>query len=116
MPGSARDGYHELPTGPVITATSGPVDGETVPWDQDTDATSRASIGPWALGLAILALITSFFVGWMLPLGVVAVIGAILALRRFESRPIAVWALVLGALAVVYSIGWLVWAIPQLPA
>ena len=60
---------------------------------------------------AIVALGASFFVGWGIPVAVVAVIAAIMSLRRpVESRAIARWALVLGLCATVYSLGWLVWA------
>jgi hypothetical protein len=115
VPGGGVD-YSRLPTAPVATTATGP-DADAPAWEPtDTIPTaSRSSVAGWALALAILALAVSFFVGWMLPLGAVAVVAAILALRRFgESRAVAVWALVLGALAVLYSAGWLIWAIPQL--
>jgi hypothetical protein len=60
---------------------------------------------------AIVALGASFFVGWAVPVAVVAVIAAVMSLRRpVESRSMARWALVLGLCATVYSLGWLVWA------
>ena len=77
------------------------------------DAGGRAPhrLGPWALTLALLGLVVSFFVGWGFPLGLAAVVVAILSLRRpWESRAVAIWALVLGALSVVYSAGWLFYA------
>jgi hypothetical protein len=115
VPGAVRDGYHHLPTAPVVTATSGPVDGETVEWEPNPTPAPRAVVGPWALALAVIALASSVFVGWMLPVALAAVITALVALRRpAESRGVAVWSLVLGVVATLYSAGWLVWAIPQL--
>ena len=44
-------------------------------------------------------------------LAVVAVVAAIMSLRRpVENREIALWALILGIAATVYSLGWLIWA------
>ena len=62
--------------------------------------------------LALLGLVVgSLFVGWGFPLGMVAIALAIVALRRpFESRGLAVWAIMLGAVSIVYSIGWLAYA------
>jgi len=75
------------------------------------------SLAPWALGLAIVALASSFFWGWLLPLSAVAAIVAVMSLRRaHDSRRIAVWALVLSLLSGVFSAGWLVWGFSQLPA
>ncbi|MGP3535713.1 hypothetical protein ACTU3I_13025 [Microbacterium sp. RD1] len=114
VPGSPHDGFRQLPTAPVIVSVQGPVEGEHVEWEPAP--ARRASIGPWALGLAIAALAGSLLVGWMLPLGVAAVIAAIVTLRRAgESRAVGVWSLVLAALSLVYSAGWLLWAVPQLP-
>lgn len=118
LPGAPREGYHQLPTAPVITPVGEPREEESEPWapaEAPIVGRRRAVIAPWALALAILALAASLFVGWMLPLGLVAVVAAVVALRlRGESRAVAVWALVLGAVAVLYSAGWLVWAVPQL--
>jgi hypothetical protein len=111
IPGAVREGYHQLPTAPVITAVQGPSeDGAESPladW-QPAPRRRRTAVGAWALGLAIAALAASLLVGWMLPLGLVAVVLAIVSLRRRgESRAVAVWALVLGAASIVYSAGWL---------
>lgn len=115
VPGSHRDGYRELPTAPVIAVETGPIEGESVPWEPPA-AARRAAVGPWALGLAIVALASSFFVGWMLPVGLAGLVAAIVTLRRpGESRAVGVWALVLALVSLVYSAGWLLWAIPQLP-
>lgn len=118
LPGARRDGYSKLPTGPVgiepVVAT-GPVidaDSETA-WEPSTGATGvdDARLAPWALLAAIVALVASFFVGWGVPLAIIAVIASIMSLRRpVESRAIARWALVLSLCATVYSLGWLVWA------
>jgi hypothetical protein len=71
----------------------------------------RPVVGAWALGLAIVSLAASFVGGWMLPLGLVAIVTAIVASRRpVERRGVVVWAIVLGALSVLYSAGWLLWA------
>ncbi|WP_285138140.1 hypothetical protein [Microbacterium sp. lyk4-40-TSB-66] len=73
------------------------------------------SLAPWALALAILALSGSLFTGWLLPLGVTAVVFAALSLRRaHDGRRAAVWALCLAVLSLVFSVGWLVWGFSQL--
>jgi len=75
------------------------------------------SLAPWALLLAIAALVSSFFWGWLLPLSAVAAIVATMSLRRtHDSRGVAVWALVLSLLSSVFSAGWLIWGFSQLPA
>ncbi|WP_341956694.1 hypothetical protein [Microbacterium sp. LWH13-1.2] len=119
IPGARRDGYTKLPTGPVgiePVVVSGPVAddiGHDAEWQPSTAdaAVDDTRLAPWALMAAIVALVASFFVGWGVPIAVVAVIAAIMSLRRpVESRAIARWALVLGLCATVYSLGWLVWA------
>ena len=68
-------------------------------------------LAAWALAFSIGGLLGSIFVGWGFPIGLVGVISAILALRRpLESRAMAVWALVLGVISVLYSAGWLLYA------
>lgn len=119
MPGSRREGYTKLPTGPVgvePVVVSGPV-AEDIGRESDWEPSAGASavddtrLAPWALMAAVVALVASFFVGWGIPIAVVAVIASIMSLRRpVESRAIARWALVLGLCATVYSLGWLVWA------
>jgi hypothetical protein len=75
----------------------------------------RTGVAAAALVLAIVALAASVFVGWAAPVGLVAVVVAIVALRRpVEPRGVAWWALGLAVLSLVYSAGWLLWAIPQL--
>lgn len=72
---------------------------------------ARADLSGWALTFSVAGLVASLFVGWMLPLGLVGAITAIVALRRRTGSGRAVWALVLGVVAVLYSAGWVVWAI-----
>jgi hypothetical protein len=122
VPGSHGDGYTRLPTGPVGTApiiASGPADtagSPAVQWtpnDEEIDDDS-SRLAPWALVAAIVALIASWFVGWGIPLAIIAVVAAIMSLRRpVESRSIATWALVLGLAATIFSAGWLIWAAMQ---
>lgn len=118
LPGAPREGYTKLPTGPVgiePVVVSGP-DLDQVEDDAWQPAVAPAPVddtrlAPWALLAAIVALAASFFVGWGIPVAIVAVIAAIMSLRRpVENRAIARWALVLGLCATVYSLGWLVWA------
>ncbi|MDQ0613702.1 hypothetical protein QF046_001343 [Microbacterium sp. W4I4] len=118
VPGASK-GYAKLPTAPV------PVERESVPdaeefaasgWAPSADArhTDDARLAPWALFAAIVALATSMFVGWGIPVAVVAVIAAIMSLRRpIENRAMAMWALVLGVFAALFSTGWLIWAAMQ---
>jgi len=121
MPGASK-GYGKLPTGPVSVepVVSGP-DADAQAFD-DTDWTPTANrepvddarLAPWALFAAIVALATSMFVGWGIPVAIVAVIAAVMSLRRpMESRAMAVWALVLGLAATLFSAGWLIWAAMQ---
>ncbi|WP_424936271.1 MULTISPECIES: hypothetical protein [Bacteria] len=71
----------------------------------------EARLAPWALLAAVVALVASFFVGWGIPLGILAVIAAILSIRRpAESRGMSLWALVLALVSCLYSLGWLAWA------
>ena len=119
IPGSRREGYTKLPTGPVgvePVVVTGPVAediGRESDWEPatGTSAVDDTRLAPWALMAAVVALAASFFVGWGIPIAIVAVIASIMSLRRpVESRAIARWALVLGLCATVYSLGWLVWA------
>ena len=118
LPGAHRGGFQRLPTAPLpITSESAPhdPDGEqpqpVMQWIMPEPAPLARGLAGWALAFAILALIASLFVGWGFPLGLVAIVAAILALRRpLESRAVAVWALVLGAASIIYSAGWLLFA------
>lgn len=118
IPGARRDGYTKLPTGPVgvepVVASGPDLDAaDEHEWEPRTEATAvdDTKLAPWALLAAIVALGASFFVGWGIPVAIVAVIAAVMSLRRpVESRAMGRWALVLGLCAIVYSLGWLVWA------
>ena len=119
LPGAHRGGFLRLPTAPVaITTEVAPgLPGEdglaSEHWDM-TQPPLRRGLGAWALGFSIVGLVVSLFVGWGFPIGVVGVVAAILALRRpLESRAVAVWALVLGAVSILYSAGWLLYAASQ---
>ncbi|SDQ97871.1 hypothetical protein [Microbacterium sp. cf332] len=113
LPGEHRGGFQREFTQPTPLAVPIEVERETeaprVEWAPAPEVLPRS--GAWALGLSIVALVLSFFVGWAVPLGIAAVVTAVIALRRpWESRTIALWALALGVLSVLYSAGWLVWA------
>lgn len=118
--GDGADFDSVVRTGPI----TGPGDvavAETVPdtvvqadvrWAEDPEILPRSA--GWALTFAVLGLVMSFIVGWGFPIGIVGMILAILALRRpWERREVAVWALVLSLLSLVYSAGWLGWAFSQ---
>jgi hypothetical protein len=106
IPGEYRRGFRSLPTGPTGITETG-----TAPVIVPVVDPPSSGLAGWALTFAIAALLVSFVVGWGIPIGIGAAIAAILALRRpLESRPMAVWALVLALVSVVYSIGWLLWA------
>jgi hypothetical protein len=111
IPGAPAPGYGRLPTAPVAMVAYGPSENDTGQWPGVEPTAPRAVVGPWALGLAIVALAASLVVGWMLPLGLTAIIVAIVALRRpVERRSVGTWALVLAGASVLYSAGWLLWA------
>ncbi|MGF6823941.1 hypothetical protein M2317_002866 [Microbacterium sp. ZKA21] len=120
LPGARREGYSKLPTGPVgiePVVASGPDPDAVGAWEPTVTAPTEqdaSRLAPWALLAAIVALVASFFVGWGIPVAIVAVVAAIMALRRpLESRAVAIWALVLGSIATLYSAGWLIWAAMQ---
>lgn len=61
---------------------------------------------------SFLAMVISCFVAWALPLALIVLVMAVIAVRRpFENRSFAWWALVMSALAVIYSTVWLVWVL-----
>ena len=120
LPGAHRGGFQRLPTAPVaVTVETAPAEpgGEFHPDDaawEDADPVFHRGLAGWALAFAIVGLIVAMFVGWGFPIGLVAVVSAIIALRRpLESRAIAVWAIVLGTLSILYSAGWLLYAAAQ---
>jgi hypothetical protein len=121
IPGARRTEYTRM-TGPIgmdLTTSSGPSETGGMPamqWDPRSfePVEDNARLAPWALLAAIVALVASWFVGWGIPLAIIAVVAAIMSLRRpVESREIAIWALVLGMAATVFSLGWLIWAATQ---
>ncbi|GAA5093867.1 hypothetical protein GCM10025760_24580 [Microbacterium yannicii] len=116
LPGAHRGGFQRLPTAPVaVTVETAPAEpgGEFTPDDsswQATDSAFHSGLAGWALAFAVVGLIVSMFVGWGFPIGLVAVVSAIIALRRpLENRAVAVWAIALGTLSILYSAGWLLY-------
>ncbi|WP_106816602.1 hypothetical protein [Microbacterium timonense] len=117
LPGAHRGGFSRLPTAPVaVTVETAPSEpgGEFTPdataWSED-DPTSHGGLAGWALAFAIVGLLVSLVVGWGFPIGIVAVVSAVVALRRpVESRPVAAWAIALGVVSILYSAGWLLYA------
>jgi hypothetical protein len=113
LPGAHRGGFERWPTAPVgvtPTVTAPDLDAPVL-WAPVAAEPPSRGMSAWALTFGIIALIVSMFVGWGFPLGLVAIVTAIIALRRpIESRAVAVWALVLGAVSVLYSAGWLIFA------
>lgn len=117
LPGASK-GYDRLPTGPVpVEQTRPEPDAEEFArgWTPaEEHPGDDARLAPWALFAAIVALATSMFVGWGVPVAVIAVVAAIMSLRRpIENREMALWALVLGLFATLFSTGWLIWAAMQ---
>lgn len=133
LPGEHRGGFSRLPTAPTgvaapsaasspeassLAASSSDVSSLAVSSPDAWDGSVAPAAAPaprgfagWALVFAIAGLAFSLFVGWAFPLGLTAIVVAILALRRpRESRAVAIWAVCLGAVSVLYSAGWLVWA------
>ncbi len=125
LPGAHRGGFRRLPTAPVAVmsqsapAEPGTEDDEppaTAQWLMPPTEGPQRGLGAWALAFAIAGLAVSLFVGWGFPIGIVAVVSAILALRRpLESRAVGVWALSLGVVSILYSAGWLLFAAYRAP-
>jgi len=124
LPGAHRGGFQREFTEPVPVATptsseaGAPEQGWTpqpdVRWAPAPEVLPRSA--PWALTFAVLGLIVSLLVGWGFIIGLVGAVLAIVALRRaWESRALAVWALCLSLLSLIYSAGWLWWASTQGP-
>lgn len=130
LPGVHRGGFRRALTEPVTVAPfqtsashtgSSPGDGShgistgTVQWAPPEPAPLPRS-APWALTFAVLGLAVSLVVGWGFLIGVLGAGLALAALRRpWESRGVAVWALCLSVLSLLYSAGWLWWASTQGP-
>ncbi|WP_396643153.1 hypothetical protein [Microbacterium sp.] len=84
-------------------------------WAPPTPRRPPALAG-WALAVAIIGLIVSFVVGWGFPVGIIAIITAIAALRRSGGRrQAAAWALALGILSILYSALWIAVALGRGP-
>ncbi len=111
LPGVHRGGFARLPTAPVdVTTESAPV-ADDGPYTGEYPQPVARGLAGWALAFSIAGLAVSLFVGWGFPIGLIGGITAIVALRRpVESRQMAVWALALGLVSLLYSAGWLVWA------
>tara|TARA_B100000378_G_scaffold221544_1_gene185015 strand:- start:293 stop:661 length:369 start_codon:yes stop_codon:yes gene_type:complete len=111
-------GFSRFPTAPidVPTTLSGPDPSPDHPgWEPDAGPVEPAGFdrgfAGWALGFAIVGLAVSLFVGWGFVIGIVAIVAGIMALRHpRDSRRVAVWAIVLGGVSILYSAGWLLYA------
>lgn len=113
LPGEHRGGFSRAMTEPVPVAESHTATVD-VQWAPVAAPMPRSAA--WALTFAILGLIVSFLVGWGFLIGLVGAGLAIAALRRpWESRGLAVWALCLSVLSLLFSAGWLWWASTQGP-
>lgn len=113
LPGMHRGGFERWPTAPVGIAPipTAPDLDAPVQWAAAEPSAPARGMAAWALGFGIVALAVSMFVGWGFPIGMVAIVTAVIALRRpLESRAVGVWALVLGAVSILYSAGWLLFA------
>ncbi|WP_438353754.1 hypothetical protein [Microbacterium sp. CJ88] len=112
LPGEHRGGFSRLPTAPVGVAA--PVDPEAqrpLEWAPPETSRPPRGLAGWALVFAIAGLAFALFVGWGFPIGLVAIVVGVVAVRRpIENRMAAVWAICLGAVSVLYSAGWLLWA------
>jgi hypothetical protein len=113
LPGKHRGGFERWPTAPVGVApiVTAPDLDAPVQWGPVKPEPPSRGMSAWALTFGVIALVVSMFVGWGFPLGLVAIVTAIIALRRpIESRGVAIWALALGVVSVLYSGGWLIFA------
>lgn len=125
LPGAHRGGFQRELTEPVPVPVTAPAsaDAERPPswapepevrWAPAPPVLPRSA--PWALTFAVVGLLVSLVVGWGFLIGIVGAVFAVVALRRpWESRVVAVWALCLSLLSLVYSAGWLWWASTQGP-
>jgi hypothetical protein len=117
LPGEHRGGFQREFTEPVPIAETAHADVEwsgVTPVEVATPALPRSVW--WAFAFAVVGLGVSFFVGWGFLIGLFGAGFAIASLRRpWESRRLAVWALCLSVLSLVFSAGWLWWASTQGP-
>ncbi len=116
LPGAHRGGFRRELTEPVPIIAAVHTEPEWSPDPGSQSAVPLPRSAPWGLTFGILGLIVSFLVGWGFLIGLVGTGLAIVALRRpWESREVAVWALCLSVVSVLYSAGWLWWASTQGP-
>ena len=117
LPGAHRGGFSRELTAPVDVTRLQHDEVEVGEGWAESPPMPRGTRAGWTLGLAIAGLVVSIFVGWGFPLGITALILGILALRSpIEKRPVAIWGIVLAAVSLLYSAGWLMWGIPRLSA
>lgn len=110
LPGAHRGGFLRPMTEPLPVTEPVRIDVTLAPEASRPLPRSAA----WALAFAIAGLIVAFFVGWGVPIGLLAAGLAIVALRRpWEARGVAVWALCLSLLSVLFSAGWIWWSVTQ---
>lgn len=63
---------------------------------------------------SFLAMLLSCFVAWALPLALIVLVMAVIAVRRpSENRVFAWWAFVISLIATTYSAVWLAWALTR---
>lgn len=114
LPGVHRGGFSRAPTAPVDVWTQAAEHQDIEPTTATlpvADAGAPANFAALSIGFAAVALVVSIVVGWGFPIGAGAVVLGVMSLRgRVESRPLAVWGVSLGALSLLYSAGWLVYA------
>lgn len=114
LPGAHRGGFSRAPTAPVDVqeqVAAHEVIAPTTATLPTPHTAAPADFAALSLGFAVVALIVAIVVGWGFPIGASAVVLGVMSLRgRVESRPLAAWGVSLGALSLLYSAGWLVYA------
>ncbi|MCT9818971.1 hypothetical protein N3K63_01585 [Microbacterium sp. W1N] len=117
LPGEHRGGYSRAMTAPVdvpVPVTESVHLEEVPPAPVAQPRLIRTA--PWALLFGVLGLVVSLVVGWGFLIGVLGAGLALFSLRRpWENRAVAVWALCLSVVSLLYSAGWLWWASTQGP-
>lgn len=72
----------------------------------------RGRTATWSMTLSTFALVVSWFVPWALPLGVIGVVLAVIALAgRRAKRELAWWGLGLGLGSILCSAFWILWVV-----
>ncbi|GAA4777995.1 hypothetical protein [Microbacterium gilvum] len=78
-------------------------------------ARRRVSVSSPSMTLGMFSLTMAWFTPWVAPLGVVAVVLALVALlRRQSDRPLAWWGLGFGLVALAFCAIWAIWILDQL--